>query len=64
MLALGTDGIGTSDDKVLETIIAPAKSRYLEVRIDWPNDGPPRTFVEVLSKVQTREELTAIQIQY
>jgi len=55
LLALGTNKIGTSDAGILDTVIAPQISRYLEVRIDWPDDGPPGASVQVVSKSHSRE---------
>ena len=53
--ALGTAKIGTADAEIIDTVVAPKTSRYLEVRIDWPDGGPPGSSVRVLSKSHIRE---------
>ncbi len=53
--ALGTAKIGTADVEIIDTIVAPKTSRHLEVRIDWPDGGPPGSSVRVLSKSHIRE---------
>lgn len=53
--ALASDRIGTSDRQIIETIIAPETSRWLEVRIDWPDGRPPQSVVRVLSKSEAKQ---------
>lgn len=38
---LGSGTIGTHDEKILDEVIAPVGSSYLEIIIDWPDDKKP-----------------------
>lgn len=65
LMALGSDKIGTSDPLMLDKIVAPTKSRYIVVRIDWPDGHPPETSVQVFAKSQILEkEKVEVRVQY
>jgi hypothetical protein len=46
--AVGSGRLGTDDVRIINDAISPCGSRALEVRIHWPNGGPPDGQVRVL----------------
>lgn len=47
LLGLGNGNIGTDNERIVDEIICPAGARFLEIKIDWPGDGPGEIHVAI-----------------
>jgi hypothetical protein len=55
---LAEGAIGSDDDEVIDSIIAPAKNPTLHIRITWPDDQHPGSSVQVYSRQENKAKQT------